>query len=116
MSESTPAQNQDQAPRSRARRTTRRQLSPTAVIAAVLPVLTVGALLLVRPDLPPDRAQAPVSQTLHRAIRACPADGGPVLVAAAEPGSVDVAGTDVDVQPHTPAAAGRSGKAALVVG
>jgi hypothetical protein len=103
-------------PRSRARRTTRRRLSPTAVIAAVLPVLTIGALLLVRPDLPADRAQAPVSQTLHSALRACPADPAPVLVSAREPGSVSVSGTDVAVRPHTPSSAGRSEKAALVVG
>lgn len=112
MSEPT----QTPAPRSRARRTAVRHLSPTAIIATVLPVLTVGALLLVRPSLPPDRAEAPVSETLHRAVRACPADSGPVLVGAAEPGQVDVAGAEVDVQPHAPATAGRSGREALVVG
>jgi hypothetical protein len=82
----------------------------------VLPLLTVGALLLVRPSLPPDRAEAPVSQTLHRAVRACPADSGPVLVGAADPGPVQVAGSDVEVRAHTPASAGRAGRDALVVG
>ncbi len=110
MTESAPTP----APRSRAR-TTGRRVSPTAVIALALPVLTVGALLLVRPTVPPDRAQAPVSETLHRAVRACPTDSGPVLVAAAKRGQVSVAGTDVAVRPHTPASGGRSGREGLVV-
>src|SRR5689334_16053707 len=112
MSEPT----QPPSPRSRARRTAVRHLSPTAIIAAVLPLLTVGALLLVRPSIPPDRAEAPVSQTLHRAVRACPADSGPVLVGADQAGPVSVAGTDVQVEPRTPATAGRAGRDALVVG
>lgn len=116
MSEPTQTPAQTPAPRSRARRTALRHLSPTAIIAAVLPLLTVGALLLVRPSLPPDRAEAPVSQTLHRAVRACPADSGPVLVGADDPGPVQVAGSDIEVRPHRPVNAGRSGRDALVVG
>ena len=110
------AQSPSPGTRSRVRRTPSRHVSPTALIALVLPLLTIGALLLVRPSVPPDRAAAPVSETLHRSVRACPTDPGPVLVGAAASGQVSVAGTDVDVRPHTPTDAGRSGRDALVVG
>lgn len=63
----------------------RRALSPTALLAVLLPLLTVGALALVQPDpvSTPDRAAEQVSPS--RTDLVCPsgADGSELAVAAA---------------------------------
>lgn len=50
----------------------RRGLHPTAIIAAALVLLTLGALLLVRPDDAADRSQAAAEVPLRSAALTCP--------------------------------------------
>ena len=49
-----------------------RSINPTALIGAALVVLTLGALLLVQPHDPGDRAVEPTSTTLTTASLGCP--------------------------------------------
>jgi len=67
----------------------RRALSPTAVIAVLLPLLTVGALSLVRPDevTSPDRAAEQVPPS--RVDLVCPAGEGDDPLALATAGRAD---------------------------
>ena len=82
----------------------RRQVSPTALLAVLLPLLTVGALSLVRPDAPvtPDRAPEQVSPS--RVDLVCPSgpDGSEVALAASGRAAGDVSAYspgDVDPSP-----------------
>ena len=82
------------------RRTQRRgfSVSPLLVIGVLLPLLTVGALLLVRPTEPTTATAAPTRTTLTNSVAVCPAapDGGAGVWAAA---LGDPAGTDVTASP-----------------
>ena len=71
----------------------RRSLSPTAVIAVLLPLLTVGALSLVRPD-EPDVVARPAEQVApSRTDLVCPSGEGddPLALAAAAGSGGEVA-------------------------
>ena len=88
--------------RRRAADTRRRRLpSPLSVLATVIPLLTVGALAVVRPAEVPDLTRAPSSAPLARSTVVCPSGlpgAGGVAIAVAGGGSGDVAtrtrGTD----------------------
>ena len=67
------------------RSATRRTLSPTAVIAVLLPLLTVGALALVQPDPQPVTEESAEQVRPERVDLACPTpldDDGALAVAA----------------------------------
>lgn len=50
----------------------RRRLDVTTVLAVLLPLLTVAALLLVRPDVPTEGPRPPEQTPLTRAVAICP--------------------------------------------
>lgn len=98
MSHTTPA-----AGRSRSRR-----LDVTTVLSVVLPLLTVAALALVRPDVPTPAATPPEQTALTRAVVICPsgapeaalatsngAGGGVDYLLGDQEGSAEVTATDV---------------------
>jgi hypothetical protein len=64
----------------------RRWLSPTALIAALLPLLTVGALALVRPDATVTRAEPPEEVRPDRVDLVCPSGLGEPTIAVAPAG------------------------------
>jgi hypothetical protein len=74
-----------------ARSSSRRiRLDALAALAVVLPLLTAGALLLVRPDAPSTAVQPPTRTALTSATVACPTAqpaGGDALVATAQEGA-----------------------------
>lgn len=88
-----------------------RAVSPTAVIAVLLPLLTIGALALVRPDVQAGTRDAPQQVRADRTDLVCPTPlGDPAVAVAAdagaagrttwrspdtEPAPVDLAGTGV---------------------
>lgn len=77
----------------------RRRLDITAVLAVLLPLLTVGALVLVQPDdleSQGSRADAPVETDLTKAVVICPS-GEPLAFVASE---TDASGeVDVEIGP-----------------
>ena len=82
----------------------RRRVSPTAVLAVLLPLLTVGALALVRPDVlaTPDRAPEQVSPSWVDLV--CPSgpDGSEVALSASGRAAGDVSSFspgDIDPSP-----------------
>jgi hypothetical protein len=93
-------------PPERVARSLRARLNVTAVLAVLLPALTVGALSLVSEPQPDKAARPPQETGLNLAIQTCPGaitKAGQVAVANAEgaAGEVDVteAGSDVPSQP-----------------
>ena len=88
-----------------------------AALAVVLPLLTAGALLLVRPEAPSTALQPPTRTALTNAVVACPTAlpaGGDALVATAQQG---VSGTvQVSSGRSTTAVALRSGRPSAVRG
>lgn len=81
---------QPRTPGRRAAASSARRPGPTTVLAALVPLLTVGALTLVQADAEPTTTRAPASTSLTRATLACPT---------AAPGtrSVAVANADPEV-------------------
>ncbi len=65
----------------------RRRLDVTTVLAVLLPLLTVAALLLVRPDVPTAGPRPPEQVPLTRAVAICPSgDPEAVVTSASEAG------------------------------
>lgn len=66
-----------------------RSVSSLTLLTMVLPILTVGALALVRPHAPEDADHAPRAAALTRAAVVCPggAGAGPALLAVPDPGA-----------------------------
>lgn len=78
------------------RSTVRRVVSPTALIAVLLPLLTVGALSLVRPDRPEQVARPAEQVPPSRVDLLCPpGDGDDALALAAAAGAGGTASTRV---------------------
>lgn len=80
------------------------RFSLTAVLAVLLPLLTLGALLLVRPHEAPETRQAPTRTVLSSATAVCPSalpGAAPVHVAApgGDDGAVTAAAGDEDGTP-----------------
>lgn len=112
-------------PPERVARGLRERLNVTAVLAVALPLLTVGALSLVRQADPVDTTQAPEETALALSVLACPSsitDNRELSVASATGlgGTVEVgavgedSATPVDVEADTPARA-TPGRRAVVV-
>ncbi|WP_248582878.1 DUF5719 family protein [Nocardioides sp. InS609-2] len=75
-------------PGRRAATSTSRRPTPTAVLGMLVPLLTVGALVLVQPDTVPDLTRDPASTSLTRTTIVCPSavpDAETVAVANADP-------------------------------
>jgi hypothetical protein len=92
------------------------RLNATALVAIILPVLTVGTLALVRPDTPAVTAHPPTPTGLNLAILTCPSSltGDPTVSVASASGasgsveltsSGDGATTTVEVPADRPAVA-----------
>ena len=82
---------QPRTPGRRAATSTRRRPGATLVPGVLVPLLTVGVLALVRPDVPPEPSRAPATASLARATVVCPT---------APPGAeaVSVASADPEVE------------------
>jgi hypothetical protein len=114
-------------PPERVARGLRARLNLTAVLAVVLPALTVGALALVSPPAPDDSAHPPRETALNLAIQTCPGSlsgSQDVSVASATgaSGSVEVTEvgattpTEVDVTADRPATEAAGDKPLVVRG
>jgi hypothetical protein len=75
-----------------------RRIHPTAVLCVVLPLLTLGALLLVPTHDQPDPTHAPTERALTQASLGCPAAPDGKLPALSVGTSLDDAEGDVDVR------------------
>lgn len=91
----------------RAAEETRRRIDVTLVLAIALPLLTIAASLLVRPDDAPTPSYAPEQSVLTRSTLVCPSGDSDALVATTTDASGEVAARVGDEESRVALSPGR---------